>query len=221
MTVEQLLDRKKIWLFDFDGTLVDSMGMWGRVDVTIMQRHGAPVPEGFLDMLVPLSEEATAQCFLDHGCQGTVQSILQEISELADAEYATSIPLKPGARALLDGLRGRGVKLGLVTAATLVRILPCLERHGLSKYFDLILSCDSVGIPKSDPRIYRMALERLDGRAEDAVLLDDNITALRVAASAGLATVGVYDEHSDRHWEDIKREVTAALRSFESVSIGW
>lgn len=217
--LKDLLEQKRIWLFDFDGTLVDSMGMWQEVDEAILARHGVTVPDGFSDMLVPLSEQETAQCFLDHGCQGTVESIMQEINELADHKYATSIELKPGARALLDELKRRGVKMALVTAATLPRILPCLDRNGLSGYFNLILNCDAVGLPKSDPEIYRAALRYLGGNVEDAVFFEDNVTALSTAASIGIATVGIYDDHADRHWENLKKQANIALRSFEEIGL--
>lgn len=217
--LKNLLEQKKIWLFDFDGTLVDSMGMWQEVDEAILARHGVSAPEGFSDMLVPLSEQETAQCFLDLGCQGTVESIMREINELADQEYATSIELKPGARALLDELKRRGVKMALVTAATLPRILPCLDRNGLSGYFNLILNCDAVGLPKSDPEIYRVALNYLGGTTEDAVFFEDNVTALSTAASIGIATVGIYDDHAARHWENLKKQATVALRSFEEIGL--
>ena len=217
--LKDLLEQKRIWLFDFDGTLVDSMGMWQEVDEAILARHGVTVPDGFSDMLVPLSEQETAQCFLDHGCSGTVESIMQEINELADHKYATSIELKPGARALLDELKRRGVKMALVTAATLPRILPCLDRNGLSGYFNLILNCDAVGLPKSDPEIYRAALRYLGGTVEDAVFFEDNVTALSTAASIGIATVGIYDDHAARHWENLKKQATVALRSFEEIGL--
>jgi HAD superfamily hydrolase (TIGR01509 family) len=217
--LKDLLEQKKIWLFDFDGTLVDSMGMWQEVDEAILARHGVTVPDGFSDMLVPLSEQETAQCFLDHGCQGTVESIMQEINELADHKYATSIELKLGARALLDELKRRGVKMALVTAATLPRILPCLDRNGLSGYFNLILNCDAVGLPKSDPEIYRAALRYLGGTVEEAVFFEDNATALSTAASVGIATVGIYDDHAARHWENLKKQATVALRSFEEIGL--
>jgi HAD superfamily hydrolase (TIGR01509 family) len=213
--MKQLLKDKKVFLFDFDGTLVDSMGMWKRVDMTIVARHGATVPDDFMDMLVPMSEEESAQCFLDHGCHGTVASILQEINELANIEYAERIMPKSGARELIAALKSRGATLGLITAATPERIRPCLARCGMQEDFSVIVTCDEVGIPKNDARIYRLALERLGARAEDAVFFDDNLTAIRTAKQVGIATVGVYDDHAARHWEDMKQSADGTLHTFD------
>lgn len=215
ITVKQAMQDKNVFLFDFDGTIVDSMGMWGRVDMTIVERHGGTVPPDFLDILVPLSEEETAQCFLDHGCSGTVESIMNEINELANAEYANTIAVKPGAKRLIESLRESGARLGLVTAATLERILPCLERNGMSGYFNLILTCDSVEMPKSDPEIYRLALRYLNAQPEQAVFFDDSLTAIRTAKQAGLGTIGVYDDHAAKNWDNMKQAADATLTSFE------
>jgi HAD superfamily hydrolase (TIGR01509 family) len=144
---------------------------------------------------------------------------MQQINELANAEYANTIELKAGARALIEALYARGVKLGLLTAATLERILPCLERHGMLGYFSLILTCDAAGLPKNDPAIYEMALGHLGVTAEQAVFFDDNLTAVATAKQAGLATVGVYDEHADHRWEQMKRTADATLTSFEELTL--
>lgn len=216
--IKDILKNAPVVFFDFDGTLVDSMGMWGRVDMTIVERHGGRVPDDFVDMLVPLSEEQAAQCFIDHGCSGTVASIMEEINELADVEYATAIEAKPGARALVETLRERGVRLGLITAATPARILPCLERNGMTGYFSLILTCDGVHLPKSDPAIYRKALEYMRASPEEAVMFDDNLVAVRAAREAGLATVGVYDDHGAKKWEEMKSAAHATLTDFSALA---
>ena len=215
--IKELLNEKSVFLFDFDGTLVDSMGMWGRVDMTIAERHGAKVPPNFLDMLVPMSEVESAQCFLDHGCHGTVESIMNEINELADVQYATAIELKAGARELLESLRARGARLGLVTAATPSRILPCLARHSLSGYFELILTCDGIGLPKNDPEIYRTALSYMQATPEQTAFFDDNLTAVCTAKQVGLTVIGVYDDHAANRWEQMKQTADATIESFEKI----
>ena len=84
--VSRILKDKKVVLFDFDGTLVDSMGMWGEVDKAILRLHGLPIPDNFTEEfmfpLIPLTEEETAQFFLDYCCKGTVKTILDQIEQL-------------------------------------------------------------------------------------------------------------------------------------------
>ena len=216
--ISRILKDKKVVLFDFDGTLVDSMGMWGEVDKAILRLHGLPIPDNFTEEfmfpLIPLTEEETAQFFLDYGCKGTVKTILDQIEQLSQEQYEQHIEAKPGAVDLVRALRDKGVKVGLVTAATIGRILPCLARNGMTGYFNLILNCDHVGLPKTDPAIYRMALEHLGVKAEQAVFFDDNLTAIRTAKSLGIATVGVYDAHADNTWDAMQAEADATVKDF-------
>ena len=71
--ISRILKDKKVVLFDFDGTLVDSMGMWGEVDKAILRLHGLPIPDNFTEEfmfpMIPLTGDETAQFFLDYGCK--------------------------------------------------------------------------------------------------------------------------------------------------------
>ena len=219
--ISRILKDKKVVLFDFDGTLVDSMGMWGEVDKAILRSHGLPIPDNFTEEfmfpMIPLTEEETAQFFLDYGCKGTVQTILDQIEQLSQEQYEQHIEAKPGAVELVKALRDAGVKLGLVTAATIGRILPCLARNGMTGWFHYIVNCDHVGLPKTDPAIYRMALEHFGVKAEEAVFFDDNLTAIRTAKSLGIATVGVYDAHADNTWSEMQTEADATVKDFTGL----
>ncbi len=220
-TIQQLLEDKSVFIFDFDGTLVDSMGMWGEVDQAMLKLHGLPIPDNFTEVfmfpLIPLSEEETAQFFLDYGCRGTVESILAEINALSQMQYEHHILPKAGARELVEALHARGAKVGMVTAATMARIAPCLARNGMADCFDMILTCDEAGVPKTDPAIYRMALSRLGADASDAVFFDDNLSALRTARTVGLSVVGVYDAHADATWGDMCAEADTTVRDFRDA----
>ena len=219
--ISRILKDKKVVLFDFDGTLVDSMGMWGEVDKAILRSHGLPIPDNFTEEfmcpMIPLTEEETAQFFLDYGCKGTVQTILDQIEQLSQEQYEQHIEAKPGAVDFVRTLREGGVKVGLVTAATIGRILPCLSRNGMTGWFHYIINCDHVGIPKTDPAIYRMALEHFGIKAEEAVFFDDNLTAIRTAKSLGIATVGVYDAHADNTWSEMQTVADATVKDFTGL----
>ena len=214
-----LLKNKRIYLFDFDGTLVDSMTMWEDIDRRYLTRYGIPVPEGLSERLIPLDEDATAAVFVELGCPGTPQSIRAEHDRMAQEEYEQRIPLKPGARELLEQLRASGAKLGIVSASTLPRMLPCIARLGLTGYFNIILPCGEYGLHKNTPAPYELALQTLGLCAEDAVFIDDFHGNVKGAKQAGLTTIGVYDSVGDAGWATMQKTADLCVTSlFELLS---
>ncbi|MBQ7338402.1 MAG: HAD family phosphatase [Clostridia bacterium] len=212
-----ILQRKKLVLLDFDGTLVDSMGMWESLDRRLLQMHGIEIPDGLSERLIPLNEDETAAVFLELGCPGTVKSIREFHDRMAQEEYEKSIPLKRGAKELLDELRSANVKLGIVSASTLARMLPCLSRLGLTGYFHIILPCGEYAVNKSTSEPYQMALKNLGISAEDAVFIDDFYGNINGARAAGITTVGVYDSIGAPTWGQMQQCADLCIESLDQL----
>ena len=217
MKLHPIFQNKKLVLLDFDGTLVDSMSMWVDIDRQIFAASGLPVPDGLTERLIPLSEDETAAVFLEYGCHGTVESIRAMHDRLAQEQYEKIIPLKPGAKQLLDTLRENDIKLGIVSAATLGRMLPCISRLGLTGYFSVILPCGDIGINKHTAEPYQLALKTLSTNAEYAVFVDDFYGNIKGAKMAGLSTIGVYDSVGDANWADMKQTADICVLSLEEL----
>ena len=213
MKLHPIFENKKLVLLDFDGTLVDSMSMWVDIDRQIFAASGLPVPDGLTERLIPLNEDETAAVFLEYGCQGTVESIRAMHDRLAQEQYENIIPLKPGAKQLLDLLRENNIQLGIVSAATLGRMLPCIQRLGLTGYFSIILPCGDLGINKHTAAAYKMALDTLKIAASDAIFIDDFYGNVLGAKTAGVTTVGVYDSVGDANWSDMLRSADVCVLS--------
>ena len=206
-----------IYLFDFDGTLVDSMPMWEDIDRRYLARYHIPVPEGLSERLIPLSEDATAAVFLELGCPGTVASVRAEHDRMAQEEYEQRVPLKEGARELLDHLRASGAIIGIISASTLTRMLPCIARLGLSGYFNLILPCGEYDMHKNTAAPYELALQTLGVRAEDAVFVDDFHGNVKGAKQAGLCSIGVYDSVGAASWETMQKTADFCVTSLTEL----
>ena len=86
-------------IFDLDGTLLDSMYVWTRVDEIYFARHGMAVPEDYGRALAGLSYRESAEYTMRRfGFPGPWEEIVREWTELAREEYAFRVPLKAGAR---------------------------------------------------------------------------------------------------------------------------
>jgi putative hydrolase of the HAD superfamily len=94
----------------------------------------------------------------------------------------------PGTEDTLNTLKDHGVKLALLTNGSSEMQRAKIERFGLGRYFDAILIEGEIGFGKPDPRVYRMALDKLDVSPEDVWMVGDNL----VWDIAGSQRLGIY-----------------------------
>ncbi len=195
-------------VFDFDGTLVDSMPTFSRSMVAVLDKNGIKYPENIIEIVTPLGAAGTARYYIDTlGMEKTVEEILELLYyELIDG-YTNRIEAKETVAETLAVLRARGYSLNVLTASPHTMLDVCLKRVGLYDIFDNVWSCDDFGTTKSDEGIYHAVAARLGTTVEDCIFFDDNINADRTAKSAGMTVVGVYDD-SSRDQESAIRALT-------------
>ena len=197
---------KKYAIFDMDGTLVDSMGYWDELAVEYLHSQGVTsVPDELLQRTAPLPMAETLALFIrEYGLDDTPERAQRALQVIMENHYRHDIRLKPGVKAHLAALAERGVAMCVVSATPERLMQLCLERLGIRRYFQFVLSCESVGAGKDRPDIYHAAAKRLGAPspAETAVYEDSNVAA-RTAKAAGYYTVGVYDACEADRWEEL------------------
>ena len=192
------------YLFDFDGTLVDSMGVFGGAMLNILDRYGVSYGDDILKIITPLGYGGTADHFLSLGVKATKEALMaQMMDEMRDA-YLHRIAAKDGVPETLRALSARGDSLNVLTASPHEVLDPCLQRNGLYDLFDNIWSCDDFSTTKANPEIYRMAAERLGVPVGEVTFLDDNLGACKTALAAGMRVFGVYDASSADMAEEMR-----------------
>ena len=190
------MDGAKAYLFDFDGTLVDSMETWAGAHIQALRDGGIPVPENFVNTITPPGNYRASVYTLSLGLDTPLDVYLDKLSRSLYASYSTVIGLKPGVDALLRRLRGEGARLAVLTASPHLYVDVCLQRLGVYGLFEHVWSIDDFGLTKGEPEIYRAAAGRLGVTVADCVMVDDNYTAIATAAAAGMQTLAVYDKLS-------------------------
>ena len=204
-------------VFDLDGTLLDSMGVWAEIDEEFLGRRGFAVPPDYMEAITPLGFRGTALYTIERfGLTDTPEGLMDEWSTMAREKYAHEVLLKPGAKALLRELHGAGIPLAVVTASSQDLFMPCLARNGIADYFSLILTTDGTGLTKNGPEIWRLAAEKLGLAPEECVIFDDAAASVLGAKAAGLQTVGVYDPHSKGR-DQLMREADIYVNSLEKL----
>ena len=119
----------KAYIFDFDGTLVDSMPTWSAKMLYVLNESGTAYPSDIIKILTPLGDLGSADYFTNSlGCTWTKAQMLQKMDEYALPKYRDDIALKDGVKAYLESLRKAGVSLHVLTASPHKMVDPCLQR---------------------------------------------------------------------------------------------
>ncbi len=194
----------KAAIFDYDGTIVDSMKMWHTIPSTFARRLGKePVPE-FDEQYKYLSMDQASEEFRRlYGIRLTNEEIINRIMDMVHGFYRETLPLKEGVREVLEELHSKGIPMCVATMTPQPMIRSANERLGLTDYFQEIYSCTDFGVGKDTPYIYDLASGRMGAEPEETLVFEDMIIAVNTAHSAGYKVVGICDENSRKDWDRI------------------
>jgi len=207
----------RAYLFDFDGTLVDSMPTYVGVMLRILDEASVPYDDSLVSRITPMGFVKTAEYFIEMGVKLTKEEILAKMNAYAVDEYTSRVPAKKNVIEVLGMLKARGDRLNVLTASPHSTLDPCLKRLGIFDMFENVWSCDDFGTTKADPEIYRMAAKRMGCRVEDVLFLDDNLNADKTAKRAGMQVCGVFDESSREYEAEIRAVSDFYINDFSEL----
>lgn len=168
-----------MYLFDFDGTLVDSNGVWVEIDNGFLARRGLTPTREYSDTVGHSIFPIAAQFTKDYYCLDmTPEAIMAEWLDMARDAYARQVPMKPGAEAFLARCAAAGEPMA---------------RHRLEGYFRQIIFVQELGLEKRNPEAFTRSLALLGAEAGDCTLFEDSPGACRAAQAVGIRAVGVFD----------------------------
>lgn len=206
------------YLFDFDGTLVDSMPTYVSAMLRILDENKIPYDNSIIKIITPLGLNGTAAYYIDQlGVNMTREQLICVMKEYMLDAYFHTIPAKPNVPEVLKALKTRGASLNVLTASPHITLDACLKRLGLWELFDNVWSCDDFATTKADPQIYVMAAERLQTSVDRVLFLDDNLNADTTAKEAGMPVCGVYDDSSKDYVDQIKAVTDYYIYDFQEL----
>ncbi len=204
--------------FDLDGTLIDSNGVWLQVDHTFLGRRGLEISPEYTytvgHSIFPVAAQFTKEYY---HLADSPEDIMAEWRALAYDAYAHTIPLKPGARELLDKLRVQGTDMALLTAGLPELAKAAVTRHGLEVYFQGLFFAHDVGLEKKNPEVYRIAAKEYGVFPADCVLVEDAPHNCAAARSAGFRVVGIYDDFYAKQWELVVENSDWSVKSLDEL----
>jgi len=210
--------KHKYYLFDFDGTLVDSMPTFVSAMLRILEENGIPYDSNIIKIITPLGLRGTADYYIQKmGVKMSREQLMGVMKEYMMDAYFNTIPAKKNVPEVLKALKAQGASLNVLTASPHITLDACLKRLGLWELFDNVWSCDDFNTTKADPRIYVRAAEKLHTTVENVLFLDDNLNADQTAKAAGMQVCGVYDESSRDYVEQMKAANDYYIYDFQEL----
>ena len=184
----------KAAIFDFDGTIIDSMGFWADLAPSYFEKYGLPRPdfvnENFYKLkLCDSARLIQKECFPEF--EG--DRVFEEWKAEADYNYGHVLPPKPNAEKFLRELKARGIGLCIATLTDKHHIEMVLRRFGWEDIFDFTLTVAEVGKTKDYPDIYLECAKRFSLTPQECCVFEDTPSALETVKNADFGYMFVID----------------------------
>ena len=201
----ELINAGKAAIFDLDGTLLDSMGVWDQVDIDFLGKRGIEVPNDYMGKVASMEFRQIAQYTIHRfRLDDTPEALMQEWNDMALEAYGTVVEAKPHAHEYLQYLKATGAKLAVATSLPPSLRSHAMEHVGITPYFDAVCSVDEVDdVGKERPDVYQLAARRLRTDQSQCTVFEDLLAGIRAAKSVGMRVWAMHDDASDREWPTI------------------
>ena len=207
-------------LFDLDGTLLDSLHVWQRVDAAFFGARGIEYdPERYSHAVQGMSfREAAVYTAREYALSEDVDVIVDEWTRLSAEEYAHRVPMKKGAREYLRMLRRAGVRLAVATANRRELFAATLENAGVAGLFDAVCTTAEAGdSSKRDGALFLLAARKLGVEPSDCAVFEDVPDGIIGAKAAGMRAFCVRDVTSRRDMATIEALADGVIDDFDGM----
>ena len=188
---------KKAFLFDLDGTLVDSMWMWGAIDVEYLGKFGLTCPPDLQKAIEGMSFSETAAYFNKRfALEASLEEIKADWISMSIEKYRSQVPPKPGTEAFLSWAAKQNIKMAVCTSNGREMVDAVLSSLNLARYFDCIITGCEVAAGKPSPDIYLEAARRMKVSPEECAVFEDVPAGILAGKRAGMEVFAVEDEYS-------------------------
>ena len=200
---DQLLQDKRAVLFDMDGTLIDSMGIWGEIDIEFLAQRNIPMPEDLQKNIEGMSFSETATYFKTTFDLTETEEELKNIwNQMARDAYETRVPFKPGAVEFLQWLKEHGYATAVCTSNSRELIDHIVTCKGIAPWIDYVVTACEVNAGKPAPDIYLRAAKELQVDPVHCIVFEDIPAGLLAGKRAGMTTCAVEDTYSEYCMEE-------------------
>lgn len=205
-------------IFDCDGTLLDSMGVWREMESEFARRAGGELSPADKELLTTLTTPEAGRFFHEKfGLGASPQDVVRMVGEYMMEFYSTRAKARPGALAFVRALFERGVRLSVASSSPMPYLLTGLSHTDFLPLFDAVVSVDDVGKPKREPAVYDRARHLMGTDLSLTWGVEDALYAIGTLKRAGYHTLAVYDCDMSGTYEALAFAAERVVRDFREL----
>lgn len=213
--------RLKCAIFDFDGTLFDSMYIWDMVGEVYLRSLGKEPKLSMREDIRALSLYQSACYFKkEYAIDLSVEEIMAGINHTVENFYLHEVQPKEGVVEFLNRMKRQGISTCIATASEYYQIEAALQRCQMEHLFDAIFTCTEVGHGKDEPVIFRKAMEYFDAERNNTIIFEDALHAVKTAKKDGFKVAVVFD-NSEKRQTEIRQLGDCYITEFERAEEFW
>ena len=206
-------------IFDFDGTLFDSMHVWKGYKDNFFKHLGIELAEEDKEAFKGLFLQETFRLAIERfNLPYTYEDLLSHLFEYIKSRYMVETEPKNDVREFLEKLKAKGVKMGIATATGEPALEAVMTKYDMLHYFSVIFSTYTVGASKTEPKVYDVVLGELGTDKETTWVFEDALYAAKTAKANGYNVVGIYDK-SEPNQAELKEIVDIYINDYSELDI--
>ena len=188
-------------IFDLDGVLADSEPWWNKIDAKLLAEYGADYHGEYHREVLGVSYRLAVEFYkTKFGISVPTEELVKRRGEIATEFFANRVGLFPNAKRVLEELRkirlpGSDMKLrlALATSSVSTSARPFLDRHHLTRFFDVVVTGDEIERGKPEPDIYLSTAEKLGLRPNECLVVEDSLSGIAAAKAAKMRVAAIPD----------------------------
>ena len=228
---------KKVIIFDMDGTLIDSVGVWNKVDMELIKELGCleelneiEIQQQRDNKLREFSKSENPYIeyckFLSskYSSNLTGEETLKKRFDIAQNYLKNEIDYKDDVPELLKLLKEKNYTLVIASTTRRKNMdiycsenINIINKANIKDYFSIVYTREDAKEIKPNPEIYLRIVNELKVRKDECLIFEDSLIGIDAANNAGIESVAMYDKYSDMERDEIEKKATYSFNNYREV----
>jgi haloacid dehalogenase superfamily, subfamily IA, variant 3 with third motif having DD or ED/haloacid dehalogenase superfamily, subfamily IA, variant 1 with third motif having Dx(3-4)D or Dx(3-4)E len=207
-------------IFDLDGVLADSEPWWSHIDAKLLAEYGVTYRGEHHQNVVGVSYRLAVEFYKKtFGLSVPTEEMMRRRGEIATEFFANRVGLFPNVKEVLEELRLMSLYLAVATSSVSQSARPFLDRHQLTRFFEVIVTGEEVEHGKPAPDIYLCAVEHLGIPADGGLVVEDALPGVAAAKAAKMRVAAIPDTRfvDPREYEKKADYVLGSLKELPAL----